>query len=192
MWPRSPGSSVGAWNTRRCSWPPPSPGFDSAYPELQLDRYLSPFGRRIAALYRRSHITAAIAGGVLLPKNRHRYLREDVLLQPDWVARLQENNLGEIAPAAPVLIGHGRQDQVMLYRHSRVLTDRWRRLGADVHHHQIRFGEHLTAATQFARAGFTFLATHFDRHRSNRFVTGQVGFADGGSEAALLGDRHWR
>ncbi|RDI51070.1 SDR family oxidoreductase [Nocardia mexicana] len=26
----------------------------------------------------------------------------------------------------------------------------------------------------------------------NRFVTGQVVFADGGSEAALLGDRHWR
>lgn len=26
----------------------------------------------------------------------------------------------------------------------------------------------------------------------NRFVTGQVIFADGGAEAALLGDRHWR
>jgi NAD(P)-dependent dehydrogenase (short-subunit alcohol dehydrogenase family) len=26
----------------------------------------------------------------------------------------------------------------------------------------------------------------------NRFVTGQVIFADGGAEAALLGDRQWR
>ncbi|WP_228011486.1 SDR family oxidoreductase [Nonomuraea phyllanthi] len=25
----------------------------------------------------------------------------------------------------------------------------------------------------------------------NRFVTGQVIFADGGAEAALIGDRHW-
>ncbi|MFB8277742.1 lipase family protein [Nocardia colli] len=141
-------------------------GFDSAYPELQLDRYLNPLGRRVAALCRRTHIVGAIAAGLVLPKQRSRYLVEDPLTQPDWIARLRENDLGDIAPAAPVLVGHGRQDQIMPYHQSHALVRSWRGLGADVQHYPIRFGEHLTAAPQFARIGFAFLADHFERHRA--------------------------
>lgn len=142
-------------------------GFDSAYPELRLDDYLNPLGRRMAAILRRTHIVAAVPLGVLTPKKRSRYLRSDPLSQPDWLARIEENHLGYLAPSAPALVGGGGQDQVMSLRHAELLEQRWRTLGVDVRLHRVRFGEHLTAAPQFAKAGFAFLREHFDRHRTD-------------------------
>lgn len=132
-------------------------GFDAAYPELELHGYLNILGRTAAAVMRRTHILAAIALGFVAPKRRSRYVIEDPLRQADWIARLRENRAGDLAPACPVIIGHGRHDQIIPFRQSVQLAERWRQLGGDVTHLPISRSEHIIAAPRFARAGFAFL-----------------------------------
>lgn len=138
-------------------------GLDSAYPELRLHDYLNRGGRLVAGVLRRTHIVAAIVLGLLLPKNRRRYLSADPFVEPEWVTQLRDNSLGYLAPAAPAMVGIGRQDQVIPRRQAELLVQRWGALGADVREHPIRFGEHITAAPQFAKAGFAFLSDRFSR-----------------------------
>ncbi|WP_280383903.1 lipase family protein [Nocardia wallacei] len=71
---------------------------------------------------------------------------EDPWDTPQWKTRLQETHFGNLAPAAPVLLGHGRQDQVLPLEQAHTLRQRRTRLGADVRLHEVRSGEHLTAA----------------------------------------------
>lgn len=141
-------------------------GFDQAYPELQLDRYLNRAGRWTVAFMRRTHIVAAIALGLLLPKHRRHYLLDDPLSQPEWLDRLTENSLGDLAPAAPVIVGTARHDQVIPYLQAAALAEKWRRLGADVHHLPVPFGDHLIGGPKFCRAGFAFLADRFAEHQA--------------------------
>ncbi|WJR36059.1 lipase family protein [Mycobacteroides immunogenum] len=142
-------------------------GLNSAYPELRFQDYLNRGGRLAAAVLRHTHILAAITLGLLLPKKRQRYLSADPFATPDWIIQLRENSLGHLPPAAPALIGIGRQDQVIPYRQAELLLRRWGDLGADVREHPIRFGEHITAAPQFAKAGFAFLSEHLSRSESS-------------------------
>lgn len=151
-------------------------GLDSSYPELRLHDYLNRGGRLVTALLRRTHIVVAIVLGLLLPKNRQRYLAgADPFAEPAWVTQLHDNSLGHLAPAAPVLVGTGRQDQVIPYRQAELLVQRWSALGVDVREHPIRFGEHLTAAPQFARAGFAFLSDHFGRAEASTATAREAG-----------------
>ncbi len=83
---------------------------------------------------------------------------------------------GVAVGGAPVLIGHGRQDQVQPYRQSELLLRRRRALGADATHHRIAWGEHLSAAPQFARSGFAFLGGRFAaRERAGGAVGASAG-----------------
>lgn len=99
-----------------------------------------------------------------------------------WAAQLQPGYAPDVALAgvavggAPVLIGHGRQDQVQPYRQSELLLRRRRALGADATHHRIAWGEHLSAAPQFARSGFAFLGGRFAaRERAGGAVGASAG-----------------
>ncbi|WP_078322491.1 lipase family protein [Mycobacteroides chelonae] len=151
-------------------------GLDSSYSELRLHDYLNRGGRLVTAVLRRTHIVAAIVLGLLLPKNRQRYLAgADPFVEPAWVTQLHDNSLGHLAPAAPVLVGTGRQDQVIPYRQAELLVQRWSALGVDVREHPIRFGEHLTAAPQFAKAGFAFLSDHFGRAEASAPTVREAG-----------------
>ena len=141
-------------------------GFDQAYPELQLHGYLNRAGRMTVAVMRRTHIAAAIAIGLLLPKHRRHYLITDPLAHPEWLRLLTDNSLGQLAPAAPVIVGAARNDQVIPYQQLETLIERWRQLGVDLRHHPIPYGEHLTGAPQFCRAALAFLADRFAEHRS--------------------------
>src|SRR5205823_12222308 len=83
-------------------------GYAAAYPELELDSYLTPMAReRIEALREASVLQAMVWGP------RHMRSSEltdpDVLEMPEWRRRLRENRLGLMAPAAPVLLHHARR-----------------------------------------------------------------------------------
>lgn len=140
-------------------------GFDQAYPQLQLHRYLNRGGRLTVAVMRRTHIVAAIVIGLLLPKHRRHYLIADPLTEPEWLRLLAENSLGDLAPSAPVLVGTARHDQVIPYRQLETLIEKWRRLGVDVRQHPIPFGEHLIGGPKFCRAAFAFLGARFAEHQ---------------------------
>jgi hypothetical protein len=120
-------------------------GYAAAYPELELDPYLTPRAKeRIEALRRSTIIQAMVSGPRFI---RAADLTEpNVMELPEWQRRLRENRLGEIAPAAPVLLHHCRRDQIVSFEQSVGLHDEWQRLGGDVRLYVTRGGvEHISA-----------------------------------------------
>ena len=120
-------------------------GYAAAYPELELDPYLTPTAKQGIAALRRSTIVQAMLSGP-------RFIRAADLTQPNvmelpaWRRRLRQNRLGGIAPAAPVLLHHCRRDQIVSFAQSVGLRDEWQRLGADVRLYVTRGGvEHISA-----------------------------------------------
>ncbi|MFE6862923.1 lipase family protein [Nocardia sp. NPDC057668] len=143
-------------------------GMDVAYPELDLDGYLTPAGRKMAARLADTHIVTQILTGLPFRFDRHRYLTEDLMAHPDWLARFRENRLGGIAPAAPVLLTHGQRDQVLGYAQAPVLRDDWTRLGVDVTFRGFRGLEHLTAGPAHTRVAVPWLAGQLGEGRRRR------------------------
>jgi hypothetical protein len=121
-------------------------GYAAAYPELELDPYLTPPARGHIAAMRESSILQAMMWG---PKFMHAsdLTQPNVLELPEWRLRLRENRLGRIAPAAPVLLHHARRDQIVSFAQSVNLRDDWASLGADVKLHVTRGGvDHISGA----------------------------------------------
>src|SRR5947209_2024382 len=92
-------------------------GYAAAYPELDLDPYLTPMGRAGIERLRRSSVLDAIRSGP-------RFVRASDLTQPNVLdlpesrAPLPENRHGAPVPAAPVLLHHARRDQSVSLRQS--------------------------------------------------------------------------
>ena len=77
-----------------------------------LEPYLAPDARETIEALRHTNVLQAAMRGP-----RHAHIDEltspNVLELPEWRARLHENRLGTIAPAAPVLLHHARQDRIV-------------------------------------------------------------------------------
>ncbi len=138
-------------------------GYAAAYPELELDPYLTPMARaNIAALRQSSIIQAAIMGP--------RFVRAadltdpNVLELPEWRARLAENRLGLSAPLAPVLLHHARRDQIVSFQQSVNLRDDWTRQGGDVRLYVTRGGvEHISGAVAGTPVALDWIARRLNR-----------------------------
>jgi hypothetical protein len=121
-------------------------GYAAAYPELDLDKYLTPKAREGIGFLRESNILQAAIRG---PHNMRAEDLTDpnVLELPEWRRRLRENRLGEMKPDAPVLLHHARRDQIVSFEHSVGLRDDWVALGADVRLYVTRGGfDHISGA----------------------------------------------
>lgn len=121
-------------------------GYAAAYPELELDPYLTPLARNGIAALRESSIFQAILAGPRFVRSSD-LTQPNVLQLPEWRARLRENRLGQIAPEAPILLHHARRDQIVSFEQSVNLRSDWQRLGADVRLYVTRGGvEHISGA----------------------------------------------
>jgi fermentation-respiration switch protein FrsA (DUF1100 family) len=121
-------------------------GYAAAYPELELDPYLTPLAREGIAALRESTILQAVLSGPRFVRSSD-LTQPNVLEMPDWRARLRENRLGEIVPTAPVLLHHARRDQIVSFVQSTNLRDEWERRGADVRMYVTRGGvDHISGA----------------------------------------------
>ena len=121
-------------------------GYAAAYPELDLDTHLTPMARKGIAALRESTIFHAMLFG---PRWVHssQLTEPNVLKLPEWRARLRENRLGEMAPAAPILLHHARRDQIVSFAQSSQLRADWQQLGADVRLYVTRGGvDHVSGA----------------------------------------------
>lgn len=121
-------------------------GYAAAYPELDLDTHLTPIARGGIAALRESTILQAMLFGP-----RWVYSSEltdpNVLEMPEWRARMRENRLGDMAPAAPILLHHARRDQIVSFAQSSQLRADWQRHGADVRLYVTRGGvDHVSGA----------------------------------------------
>ena len=103
-------------------------GYAAAYPELDLESYLTPDAARDRS--RRCATPTSSRPRCAGPRFAHvdELTSPNVLELPEWRARLRENRLGTIAPAAPVLLHHARHDQIVAFEHSEQLLEDW--LGA--------------------------------------------------------------
>jgi fermentation-respiration switch protein FrsA (DUF1100 family) len=140
-------------------------GYAAAYPELELDRYLTPMAAaRIEAL-RQSTVLQAVLHG---PRFMHAadLTQPNVLEMPDWRKRLRENRLGTILPEAPVLLHHARRDQIVSFVQSVNLEEDWKRLGADVRLYVTRGGvDHISGAMAGTPVGLQWLSRRLGRAR---------------------------
>ena len=119
-------------------------GYSAAYPELELDPYLTLKARAGIAGLRESTLPQAMLSGPRFMRASD-LTRPNVMELPEWRRRLRENKLGDIAPEAPVLLHHARRDQIVSFEHSLKLRDAWQRIGADVRLYVTRGGvDHIS------------------------------------------------
>jgi len=118
-------------------------GLNSAYPELDLESYLTPDGEKHMYRLRRSSIvTAAIRGPHFAGVDD--LMTENVLKREEWLARLRENSLGSTAPDVPMYLYTSRLDPLVPPKHTRDLAVRWRARGADVTLTEVPGVDHIT------------------------------------------------
>ncbi len=121
-------------------------GYAAAYPELELDPYLTPMARENIDALRHSTVLQAAMWGPRFVSAAD-LTEPNVLEMPAWRARLAENRLGLIAPEAPVLLHHARRDQIVSFEQSVNLENDWKKLGVDVRLYVTRGGfEHMSGA----------------------------------------------
>ncbi|HEX3803301.1 MAG TPA: lipase family protein [Solirubrobacteraceae bacterium] len=121
-------------------------GFAAAYPELELEPYLTPASSKTIEALRHTNVLQAAVRG---PRFAHvgDLSSPNVLELPPWRKRLRENRLGAIAPQAPMLLHHARNDQIVAFEQSEQLLEDWLELGVDASLHITRGGvDHLSGA----------------------------------------------
>ncbi|MEV5003735.1 lipase family protein [Nocardioides sp. LML1-1-1.1] len=136
-------------------------GFTSAYPDVDLDPYLTPLGRQVVSWVRTTCIYDAIAVGLLLPKQLARYFTVDPRTIPAFRRRMDENELGRVAPRTPVLVSYARQDEIMPFAMGQALFHAWCARGADARFLALPLAEHVSGAVLLAPQGMAYLADRF-------------------------------
>ena len=138
-------------------------GYAAAYPELDLDSYLTPLARANVAAMRESSILQAVLWGPRFMRASD-LTEPNVLDLPEWRIRLRENRLGEILPRAPVLLHHARRDQIVSFAQSVRLRDDWIALGADVRLYVTRGGvDHVSGAMAGTPVALEWLSRRLKR-----------------------------
>ena len=138
-------------------------GYAAAYPELELDPYLTSMSRGRIKMLRESTILQAMLMG---PRFIHadELTHPNVLELPAWRTRLRENRLGTIAPTAPVLLHHARRDQIVSFEQSLNLKADWDALGVDVRLYVTRGGmDHISGAVAGTPVALDWMARRLGR-----------------------------
>jgi fermentation-respiration switch protein FrsA (DUF1100 family) len=138
-------------------------GYAAAYPELELDPYLTPMAREGIDRLRRSSVLDAIRFGPRFVSASD-LTQPNVMDLPEWRRRLRENRLGHLVPEAPVLLHHARRDQIVSFAHSTNLRDDWTARGGDVRLYITRGGvEHMSAAVAGTPVALEWIARRLGR-----------------------------
>lgn len=130
-------------------------GFDAAYPELDLERFLTPRGMEQLRKLRSICTLQALPLGAFTSIDR--WTTSNPLEDPAWQARLAENQAGRTAPQAPVYLFHGRKDEILPFAAVQELYRSYCALGVDA---TLRtYGStHFEAYLQGAQAATRWLA----------------------------------
>lgn len=142
-------------------------GYDAAYPELDLRSFLNDSGAEM--LDRASSMCIVTVDGIrqlidVAGKPISSFLKDpsrSPLTDPTWVARMNENRLGAVAPSAPVMQQHALFDEMVAYPQAAELRAKWCSEGAKVTWRTLFFAEHVLGLLQSFQPSVDFLAARF-------------------------------
>lgn len=134
-------------------------GLDSAYPELDLESYLNETGTQLLATARGSCLADGLPQGAF--QSIDNLTTSNPLDEPDWQARIAENQLGGAAPAVPVLQYHAVLDEIVPFDQGTRLRDAWCAGGAQVRWSEYWLAEHALGLLQGQEESLAFLADRF-------------------------------
>ena len=136
-------------------------GMDTAYPELQLERYLNDEGRQAVEEIRDTCVLDGTVFKFGFRQSRE-YTTTDVPALPAWNARLTQNGVGAIAPDAPMFLYHARRDELIPYELSEELRARWCRRGVNVTLVETQGADHSVTGTSLGNpVAIDWLAERF-------------------------------
>lgn len=132
-------------------------GLDAAYPELNLESYLTPEGAALFGDARDDCVADLRAkfGGRRLAE----FTTTDVMNRPDWQARLTENRLGASAPRVPLFLYHAKGDEIIPYEVGRTLRAQYCAQGVNVLWTGLPAGSHVLGAVEGGPLAVAWLAT---------------------------------
>ncbi len=133
-------------------------GLNAAYPDLDLDSYLTAAGRTAFADIRTRCVEGLI---VKYPfKKISDYATTNPLDSPAWQARLSENKLGGSPPKAPIYLYHSTSDELVPLGQALTLRDTYCAAGVNVVWKQLA-GEHATGLLTGQAGAVSYLADRF-------------------------------
>ncbi|MEU4317604.1 lipase family protein [Nocardia fluminea] len=135
-------------------------GHDAAYPELDLDPYLTPEGRALVQTMRGGCVLDNVmaAQGKLLGD----MLVRNPLDSPDWRKRFEDDRLGTRAPGYPVYLYHGTTDEIVPYYLGERLRSAWCGLGNTVQWQSYPSAAHLPAVIAGSETAMNWLGDRLD------------------------------
>ncbi|MFD3430764.1 alpha/beta fold hydrolase [Nocardia fluminea] len=135
-------------------------GHDAAYPELDLDSYLTPKGRAVVQRMRAGCVVenAAIGRETSLDD----LLVRNPLDSPDWRQRFEDDRLGTRAPEYPVYLYHGTADEVVPIAMGESLRSEWCALGTVVQWQTYPAAGHGPAAIAGSAPAMDWLGDRLD------------------------------
>ncbi|HNP55931.1 MAG TPA: lipase family protein [Gordonia sp. (in: high G+C Gram-positive bacteria)] len=128
-------------------------GLDSAYPDVDMERFLTRRGTRLVRLFRRTTIVTGLALGLVTTAWMNiGSITEPLPFDDSAVrARIDENRLGTHAPAVPTLLAVATRDQVIPVPQTVALAEQWRAAGGEVDLRVYKSAEHLVGGIRFYR-----------------------------------------
>lgn len=134
-------------------------GQNAAFPELDLESYLNPVGKKLIGTLRDS----CVADGAVLGafKKISDMTVKNPLGQPDWQRRLRESAVGTRAPDAPVYQYHVITDELIPYGVGKQVREDWCARGANVQWHTVPLGEHVSGVITQSPLAANWLADRF-------------------------------
>ncbi|MFG2021481.1 lipase family protein [Actinomadura geliboluensis] len=139
-------------------------GYDTAYPELDLEKYLNDAGRELLKKAESLCLVSVDGIGTLagtLFKKISDYTTSDPLATPEWRQRLDENKLGSAAPSVPVFQTQAVYDEIIPFAQADTLHRAWCAKGANLTWKTYTFAEHATGMLWSEPDAMAFLSDRF-------------------------------
>ena len=136
-------------------------GYDTAYPELNLNSYLNQAGKDLLKTAKticliRSDGFGQVAGTAY--KHVSDFTTSDPLANATWKARINSNKLGLGKPTVPVFQYHAVSDNIVQFAQAKTLRDTYCAKGVNETWLELPNAEHALASVQGAGPALDFLA----------------------------------
>ncbi len=139
-------------------------GYNTAYPELNLDSYLNQAGKDLLKTAEKTCLVSVDGFGQIAGTAFHHvsdYTTSDPLANSTWKARLNENKLGSGKPTVPVFQYHASSDEMVQFAQADALHKTYCAKGVNETWQELPNAEHALAMVQGQGPALDFLSARF-------------------------------